>query len=67
MFKQAIDFIKNCRGKTVIIYDTDGDGISAAVILAKTLKRLFGKFPEVIPAYHDLFNVTIKKNYKKFF
>ena len=44
MFKQAIEFVKNCKGKTIIIYDTDGDGIGAAVILAKTIKRLFKKF-----------------------
>jgi oligoribonuclease NrnB/cAMP/cGMP phosphodiesterase (DHH superfamily) len=62
MFKQAIDFIKNCKGKTVIIYDTDGDGIGAAAILAKTLKRLFKKYPKAIPGHHDLCYIT-KNNY----
>lgn len=62
MFKQAIDFIKKCKGKTIIIYDTDGDGIGSAVILAKTLKRLFKKFPKSIPGNHDLFYIT-KNNY----
>lgn len=49
MLKKAADFIKNCRGKSVIVYDTDGDGIGAAVILAKTMKRLAKKYPRVIP------------------
>ncbi|MFH1473630.1 MAG: DHH family phosphoesterase [Candidatus Aenigmatarchaeota archaeon] len=65
MFEKAVEFIKNCRGKTVIIYDTDGDGIGAAVIVAKTLKRLFGKYPKAIPAYHDMFNATMESSYKK--
>ncbi len=63
MFKQAIDFIKNCKGKTIVIYDSDGDGIGAAVILAKTLKRLFRKLPKAIANHHDLFNITVKNNY----
>jgi single-stranded DNA-specific DHH superfamily exonuclease len=62
MFKHAIEFIKSCKGKTIIIYDTDGDGISAAVVLAKTLKRLFRKYPKVIPGDHDLAYLT-KNNY----
>jgi len=64
MFKQAVEFIKSCKGKTVIIYDTDGDGIGAAAILAKTLKRLFGKLPKAIPGNHDLFYIT-KNNYNQ--
>jgi single-stranded DNA-specific DHH superfamily exonuclease len=62
MFEQAVEFIKNCKGKTVIIYDTDSDGIGAAVIIAKTLKRLFRKNPRAIPGDHDLAYLT-KNNY----
>ena len=51
--KRAVEFIKSCKEKTVIVYDTDGDGVGAAVIIAKTLKRLFKKFPIVIPVNHD--------------
>lgn len=58
MFEKAVEFIKNCRGKTVIIYDTDGDGIGAAVIVAKTLKRLFNKYPKAVPGDHDLLYIT---------
>jgi single-stranded DNA-specific DHH superfamily exonuclease len=62
MLKRAIEFIKNCKGKTVVVYDTDGDGLGAAVIVAKTLKMLFKKYPKSIPGYHDLAHLT-KNNY----
>lgn len=64
MMKKAIEFIKNCKGKTVLVYDTDGDGIGAAVIVAKTLERLFSKFPVAIPNSHDE-NFITKKLYKE--
>ena len=54
MLELARDFIKNCKGKTVIVYDTDGDGIGAAVILSKTLKKLSGKYPKIVPRNHGL-------------
>jgi len=53
MMEKAVEFIKKCKGKTVLVYDTDGDGIGAAVIVAKTLKTLFNKFPVAIPSSHD--------------
>jgi len=62
MFEQAAEFIKNCKGKTIVVYDTDGDGIGAAVILSKTIKRLFKKYPKAIPGDHDLAYLT-KNNY----
>ncbi|NIO45112.1 MAG: hypothetical protein GTN36_06215 [Candidatus Aenigmarchaeota archaeon] len=59
MIKRAVDFLKkNGNKKTVIIFDTDGDGIGAVVILAKTFKKLFKKTPRAIPASHDLFFIT---------
>jgi single-stranded DNA-specific DHH superfamily exonuclease len=58
MIKQAVEFIRNCSGKTIIVYDTDGDGIGAAVIISKTLKRIFNRYPKAIPADHDLKYVT---------
>lgn len=60
MLELAVDFLKGCRGKTIVVYDTDGDGIGAAVILAKTFKRLFGKYPEVMPRDHGSSMITEK-------
>jgi len=60
MLEKAVDFIRNCKGKTVLVYDTDGDGIGAAVIIAKILKRLFNKFPVAIPNSHDENYITGK-------
>jgi len=55
MLKKSIDFIKkNSNKKTVIIFDTDGDGIGAATILVKTFERIFNKTPKTIPANHSL-------------
>jgi single-stranded DNA-specific DHH superfamily exonuclease len=64
MIEKAVEFIKNCKGKTVIVYDTDGDGIGAAVIVARILKRLFNKFPIAIPSSHDE-NFITEKIYKE--
>lgn len=64
MFERAVEFIKNCKGKTVLVYDTDGDGIGSAVIVAKTLKKLFNKFPVAIPNSHDE-NFITKKLYNE--
>jgi len=59
MIKEVADFIKkNGNKKTVIIFDTDGDGIGSAVILAKTFKKLFKRTPKAMPASHDLFFIT---------
>ncbi len=59
MLKGVADFIKkNGNKKTVIIFDTDGDGIGAATILVKTFKRIFNKTPKTIPANHSLFFTT---------
>jgi len=69
MLKKAVDFIKkNGNKKTVIIFDTDGDGIGAAAILAKTFKKLFKKTPKAMPADHGLLFITKKmfKENKKF-
>jgi single-stranded DNA-specific DHH superfamily exonuclease len=53
MIESAVDFIiKNGNKKTLIIYDTDGDGIGAAAILARMFKKLFRKNPKIIPAGH---------------
>jgi single-stranded DNA-specific DHH superfamily exonuclease len=55
MLNKAVGFIKKIDNKKIlIIFDTDGDGIGAAVILAKTLKKLFKKTPEAKPANHGL-------------
>jgi len=71
MLKKAAEFIKeNGNKKVLIIFDTDGDGIGSAAILAKTLKRAFKKMPEAMPANHGLSFIDrsmIKKiNSKKF-
>ncbi len=59
MIKRAVDFLKkNGNKKTIIIFDTDGDGIGAAVILVKTFKKLFKKTTKIMPANHDLFFIT---------
>ena len=55
MLKKAAEFLKEIDNKkTLIIFDTDGDGIGSAAILAKTIKRLFKKMPEAMPANHGL-------------
>jgi len=55
MLRKAAEFLKeNGNKKVLIIFDTDGDGIGAASILAKTLKRVFRKMPEAMPANHGL-------------
>jgi oligoribonuclease NrnB/cAMP/cGMP phosphodiesterase (DHH superfamily) len=59
MLKKAVDFLKkNGNKKTIIIYDTDGDGIGAAAILTKTFKKLFRKTPKAIPANHELLYIN---------
>ena len=59
MLKKAADFLKkNGNKKTLIVFDIDGDGIGSAVLLAKTLKRLFKKTPKTMPASHSLFFIT---------
>ena len=35
MFEHAVEFIRDCKGKTIVVYDTDGDGIGAAAIIPK--------------------------------
>jgi single-stranded DNA-specific DHH superfamily exonuclease len=65
MFEDAVKFLKNCSGKTVLAYDTDGDGIGAAVIVAKTLQRIFNKLPTTIPANHSL-TKNVYNKIKKF-
>ena len=56
MLKKAVELIKeNGNKKTIIIFDTDGDGIGAATILAKIIKRIFNKIPEVMPVNHNSF------------
>jgi single-stranded DNA-specific DHH superfamily exonuclease len=51
LFGKAIDFLREGK-KSVIIFDTDGDGIGAAVILAKSMKRAFNISPKIIPRDH---------------
>jgi len=55
MIEKAVNFIKNCNEKTAIVYDTDGDSIGSAVIIAKTIKRLFNYIPQAFPINHVLF------------
>jgi single-stranded DNA-specific DHH superfamily exonuclease len=61
MLKEAAEFLKEIDNKkTLIIFDTDGDGIGSAAILAKVLKRLFGKIPEAMPANHGMSFIDVK-------
>jgi len=64
MIEKAIKFLKSCNEKSAIIYDVDGDSIGSAVIVAKTLERLFGYKSQAFPISHDLFAVD-KGIYKK--
>ena len=57
MIEKAADFIKKCNEKTAIIYDVDGDSIGSAVIIAKTIERLFSYIPKSFIISHDLFAV----------
>jgi single-stranded DNA-specific DHH superfamily exonuclease len=58
MIENARDFLRGCRGRTVVVYDTDGDGLGAAAIIAKTLKGLFKKYPKAVPRDHGLSLIT---------
>jgi len=61
MLEKAADFIKkNGSKKTVIIYDTDSDGIGSAAIIAKTIKRLYKKIPEALPSDHSFLFISEK-------
>jgi nanoRNase/pAp phosphatase (c-di-AMP/oligoRNAs hydrolase) len=64
MLGKAAEFIKNCSEKTAIVYDVDGDSIGAAVIISKTIERLFGYAPKAYLINHDLFAVD-RGIYKK--
>lgn len=57
MIEKGANFIKSCNEKTVLIYDIDGDSIGSAVIVAKTIERLFGYVPQAFIISHDLFAV----------
>lgn len=54
---KAADFIKNCKEKTTLVYDVDGDSIGSAVIVAKTIERLFNYIPSSFIINHDTFAV----------
>jgi single-stranded DNA-specific DHH superfamily exonuclease len=60
MLENARNFLRGCDKRTVVVYDTDGDGIGAAIIIAKTLKGLLKKYPEAIPRDHGLSLITEK-------
>ncbi|MBN2202740.1 MAG: DHH family phosphoesterase [Candidatus Aenigmarchaeota archaeon] len=49
MIDKAARFIQNCDKNTAVIYDKDGDGVGAAAVVAKTLKKLYGKYPKAFP------------------
>ena len=55
--ERAADFIRGCDEKTALIYDIDGDSIGSAVIIAKTIERLFHYVPAAFPINHDLFAI----------
>ena len=57
MIDKAVNFIKNCSEKTAIIYDIDGDSIGSAIIIAKTIERLFSYVPQAFIISHELFTV----------
>jgi single-stranded DNA-specific DHH superfamily exonuclease len=55
ILENAVNFIKKYGSeKIVIIYDTDSDGIAAAVIISRTIERLFGELPVALPNNHDI-------------
>jgi len=54
MIEKAVNFIKSCSEKTAIIYDIDGDSIGSAVIIAKTIERLFDYIPQAFIISHEL-------------
>jgi len=64
MIEKATNFIKNCKEKTALVYDIDGDSIGSAVIVAKTIERLFDYAPKAYTINHNLFAVD-KGVYKK--
>lgn len=64
MLDDAAKFIVNCREKTAIVYDVDGDSIGAAALVSKTIERLFGYVPKAYLINHDLFAVD-RGIYKK--
>jgi single-stranded DNA-specific DHH superfamily exonuclease len=57
LFDKAISFLRESK-KTLIVFDTDGDGIGSAVIMAKAVKRAFNSSPNSIPRSHGKSLVT---------
>jgi len=58
---EAIKMIKENGGKkTLIIYDTDGDGIGSAAILTKFFRKVFKKTPSSMPSEHESFFISEK-------
>ncbi len=55
MMEKAVEFLNENKDKrTLIIFDTDGDGIGAAAILSKTLRKISNMIPDVIPRNRGL-------------
>jgi single-stranded DNA-specific DHH superfamily exonuclease len=56
MMKKAVELLReNGNKKTLIMFDTDGDGIGAASVIFKTLKKVFSKNAEAVPVNHGLY------------
>lgn len=68
MLENAKDFLRECKGETAVVYDTDGDGLGAAVIISKTMKELLKKYPKTFPRDHGLSLITesLVRKIKKF-
>jgi single-stranded DNA-specific DHH superfamily exonuclease len=55
VIEKAAKFLNENKDKRMlVIFDTDGDGIGAAAIIAKTMKKISNKAPEILPRNHGL-------------
>lgn len=61
--KKFTGFVKDLRNedRIAIIHDSDADGVCAALLAAKALKKLTGRKPFLMPHYHSIEYIDAKE------
>jgi len=57
------DFVKGLkkRDRIALIHDSDADGVCAALLAAKALKKLTGRNPVLMPHYHSMESIDARE------